>query len=98
MEKWIMEGVAGGYEIRVKDNTWPSGSRPIARTKNTGKDAAEFEATARLMVAAPALLEACEDILKRFGGHVRDYEEMTAGQKLAIERTVEAIRKAEGKN
>lgn len=47
---------------------------------------------------APELLEACNTILNRFGGHVRDYEEMTAGQKLAIERTVEAIRKAEGKN
>ena len=58
----------------------------------------EDKANAHLIAAAPELLEACNTILNRFGGHVRDYEEMTAGQKLAIERTVEAIRKAEGKN
>ena len=62
------------------------------------KDDEEREANAHLIAAAPELLEACNTILNRFGGHVRDYEEMTAGQKLAIERTVEAIRKAEGKN
>lgn len=56
----------------------------------------EAKANAHLITAAPELLEACHTILNRFGGHVRDYEEMTAGQKLAIERMVEAIRKAEG--
>ncbi len=58
-----------------------------------GFDIKTTEANAHLIAAAPELLEACNMILKRFGGSVKEYEEMTAGQKRAIEMTAEAIRK-----
>jgi hypothetical protein len=55
----------------------------------------EQEANAQLIAASPELLEACESVLKSFGNSARDYYEMTARQKLAMERVVNAINKAE---
>ena len=94
MEKWIMEGVYSGYEISVKDNTWPNGSRPIARTTNTGKDVAAFKANAHLIAAAPELLEACKKGLEVIEGEYPADDEVA---KPVMDFIRAAINKAEGR-
>lgn len=87
--------VENDYEARHVEIKKVGALNLIARAYY-GKTDEEAATNAHLIAAAPELLEACNDVLKRFGGSVREYEAMTAGQKLAIERTVEAIRKAQG--
>lgn len=87
---WKLKAVYGGQEVRVKDGTWPQGTRPLAVTKNTGWEE-ENTANAHLIAAAPELLEACNAaFINLTPKYPCDH--------LVMKLLTQAIAKAEGKN
>lgn len=57
----------------------------------------EFSSNARLMAAAPDLLEACKGMIETLTGHNDAWEALTIQQKARVITMKEAINKAEGK-
>ena len=87
---WKLKAVYGGQEVRVKDGTWPQGTRPLAVTKNTGWEE-ENTANAHLIAAAPELLEACKEALDQLESFNPELEPT-----FTMKRLGELITKAQG--
>lgn len=69
---------------------------PLPDDEASRKDnALQSAANAKLIAAAPELLEACHAVLNRFGCDRKEVASMSLGQKLALERVVDVINKVE---
>lgn len=56
---WLIDHIRGRYRVRINGRGWGSLARVIVRMDGDVEDSPEGMANARLIAAAPDLLEAC---------------------------------------